>query len=224
MKNVLIQDDGKPLKVQGFANIFGAEAETEAGVETFRPGAFAKSLASGAEIVATWGHCLDFIWASTADGSLQLWETDVGLAFECTIESSMRGLGLANFIAEGHAVASITFNPLELVKTATGRQVTRADLREICIFFEAAYPTAVWLAGDAQPDNLTPRSQGLRRRWIDERQARRTYAKPAARAQRSQTLAAISDEEAFGTPPAGMSMDEWLSFGRSCAHGARWMR
>jgi HK97 family phage prohead protease len=232
MDSVLLYD-GSPLLVQGFANVYGREAETESGVEVFRPGAFASFLKAGAQdVVATWGHDRFFEWARKADGSLRLWETPVGLCFEAMIESTPRGRGLADFVAQGNAVASITFMPMDFVKTARGREVLRATLSEICIFFEAAYPTAVWLAGDAQPDTLTPRAQDLRRRWTVERQTRsvvdrvskRVPARTAsARAQQSQALAAVSDEEAL-LPPSNMSLDEWLDFGRSCAHAARWIR
>jgi HK97 family phage prohead protease len=233
MDNVLLHD-GEPLRAQGFAVTFDREAETETGIETFRAGAFASFLASGTrEAIATWAHNPDFTWARTADKSLELWETSTGLAFSATIEATQRGLGLAHFIAQGHAVCSITFEPLDCVKTAAGRMVTRANLTEICVFFEASYPTACWLAGDAQPDNLTPYAASLRERWLDGRSVRlagqnerllRAYSSPAARTRARAAAPAISDAEAFGPPPGNLSMEEWMDFGRSCAHAARWMR
>lgn len=231
MDGVLLHD-GLPLRVRGFATVYGREANTEVGTELIRPGGFVNSLQSGENVVATWGHNDGFTWASTADKTLKLWETPVGLAFEAGIESSLRGRGLADFVAQGNAVASITFTPRDIIRTATGREVVSAKLSEICIYHEAVFPTAVWLAGDAQPDNLTPRAQDLRKRWTAERQAwstvdhtvKRAPARTmSARALRARALAAVSDEEAL-LPPSNFSLDEWLDFGRSCAHGARWMK
>lgn len=217
--------DSKPLTVRGFATVFGRTAETEHGTEMIRQGAFADSLKSGQDIVATWGHDHYFTWARTGDGSLRLWETDVGLAFEATIESSLRGRGLADFIAGGSACASITLVSLDHVETAVGKEVIRANLEEICVYTSGAYPTACWLAGDAQPDTLTARCRDLRRRWTAERQAPR-HAMPSAatRARRTAAQPELTDEEVYGPAPSGMSMEEWLDFGRSCAHGAKWCK
>lgn len=231
MTPVLLHDD-KPLRVEGFANIFGTPAETECGTEVFRLGAFASSLKSGQDVIATWGHDAGFTWASTADESLELWETPTGLAFQATVESSLRGRGLVDFIAQGQAAASITFTPLDIVETASGREVVSATLSEICVFWHATYPTAVWLAGDAQLETLSPRAQDLRRRWTAEREAwstvdhavKRAPARAtSARAQRARALAAVSDEEAL-LPPSNWSMEEWLDFGQRCAHGAKWCK
>jgi len=227
--------DNWPLRVQGYANIFGVEASTESGVEVFRPGAFAGHLECGAQnVIATWGHFADYAWASVKDGTLKLWEDGIGLCFEATVESSPFGAGLVRFIAEGNAASSILFDSLHQVETANGREVKKAFLRDICVCIEGAYPTAVWLRGNAQPDTLTPYARELRATWLANRAARdaerlerltRTAHSTSAPRSRhrevSRSTPRVTEAEAFGPPPGNLSMDAWLGFARSCGHAAR---
>lgn len=189
MENVLLHD-GAPLKVRGFATLYGRMAKTADGPLSFRHGAFADSLRSGQDVVATWGHCLDFEWSSTRNGSLRLWETEVGLAFEGMIECSMRNRGLADYIGGGTAECSITYTVLNSVATATG-----------C---------------DA-PSSRKSAS-------ITRRHSQPLVPSAAARARRLLAKSALTDEEIYGPAPDGLTMEQWLDFGRSCAHARRWAR
>jgi uncharacterized protein len=72
-------EGNQPARLTGYAAVFNAEADLKAFVERIRPGAFAKSLASGRDIRALVDHDPTKILGRTSAGTLRLGENDKGL-------------------------------------------------------------------------------------------------------------------------------------------------
>jgi len=223
--------DGRPLTIQGFAALYGIPAIVEQDMtETFLPGAFRACLARGARfVIATWNHFASYTWASVAAGTLRLWESEAGLSFEANVDANCFGLGIARYVAEGSAGASVLFAPLTAEKSASETVIKAAYLRDVCVTASPAYPTACWL-GHANPATLPPYVRELRECWNVGREAHRiaqigcpqesygnNVEQPRAQAAAKPTL---TEENPLGPPPAGMTMEEWLDFGHRIAWAA----
>lgn len=87
--------DGKPAVLVGYAAVFNSQSEDLGGfVEIIRPGAFAKSLSSDAEIMALIAHDWDEPLARRSAGTLKLEEDEKGLRVEITLADTTRAKDL----------------------------------------------------------------------------------------------------------------------------------
>ena len=81
--------------LHGIAAVFNSEANLGTFSEVIRPGAFAKSLATGSNIRALYHHDGSALLGTTRGGTLQLRETPQGLAFELALPDTTHGRDLA---------------------------------------------------------------------------------------------------------------------------------
>ena len=90
---------GKTLT--GYAAVFNSEANLGDFQELIRPGAFAKSLATGSNIRALYAHNGEALLGTTKGGTLQLREDAHGLAFELALPDTTHGKDLAILVDRG---------------------------------------------------------------------------------------------------------------------------
>lgn len=210
MRGALYEDQGPPLRVQGYASRFG-QPYWLAGTrtwETVAPGAF--DLSSPRPVPVLFAHEPSMRYAPR----VTLFQDETGLAFEFELPRSWAGLQLASAIRRGAVrQASVMF-------AAGGRTVrrrveagvptdvvTRARVTEISLCNTAANPwSAVWL-DDETADELGPELAQDRARWILGRQQAQLEAgrqRTRRRGDASQTpasaLAVIDDILARGRP------------------------
>jgi HK97 family phage prohead protease len=130
-------------------------------VEEVRPGAFTKSLASGANIPLLVDHERKIVnvMADTQSGSLQLAETDEGLVLLARGTNSQTARDVAAAIQNCHVGMSFAFicqrQQMSTLPDGTRlRTVLEADLDEVSIVQSPAYPatkiTAVFAENDAR--------------------------------------------------------------------------
>ncbi|WP_340668854.1 HK97 family phage prohead protease [Bradyrhizobium ottawaense] len=81
-------------KLTGYAAVFGQETRVLDFSETIQRGAFSKSLASGADILALANHDPKQVLARTKSGTLRLSEDNHGLAFEIDVPDTSTGRDL----------------------------------------------------------------------------------------------------------------------------------
>jgi hypothetical protein len=85
----------------GYAAVFNSEANLGTFSEVIRPGAFAKSLATGSNIRALYHHDGTALLGTTRGGTLQLREDAKGLAFTLSLPDTSHGRDLAILVDRG---------------------------------------------------------------------------------------------------------------------------
>ena len=135
---------GKTLS--GYAAVFNSEANLGDFQELIRPGAFAKSLATGSNIRALYHHQGDALLGTTKGGTLQLREDAKGLAFSLDLPDTSHGRDLAVLVARGD-VSGCSFG----FRVAAGgdrweqrgaqlvRELLAVDLMEVTLTADPAY-------------------------------------------------------------------------------------
>lgn len=135
---------GKTLS--GYAAVFNSEANLGDFQELIRPGAFAKSLATGSSIRALYHHDSQALLGTTRGGTLKLQEDAKGLAFELALPDTSHGRDLAILVDRGD-VAGCSFG----FRVAPGgerweqrgaqlvRELLAVDLVEITLTADPAY-------------------------------------------------------------------------------------
>lgn len=165
-----LEHNGAAVRIDGYACIFGSEIRIDGQIESFAPGAFSPTLRRGAiDMRATINHHRAETWASVRDGSLKLWQDDVGLGFSASLPGTAEGRGLARAVADGLIGASILFRPFQSKPTPGGYTVTAATLTDVCLTTSPAYLTAVWLVPFELMNFMPDHALLLRRRWIGGR-------------------------------------------------------
>jgi HK97 family phage prohead protease len=99
---------GKGKTLSGYAAVFNSEANLGDFQELIRPGAFAKSLATGSNIRALYHHQGDALLGTTRGGTLKLKEDAYGLAFELSLPDTSHGRDLSILVDRGD-VAGCSF-------------------------------------------------------------------------------------------------------------------
>ena len=135
---------GKTL--HGIAAVFNSEANLGPFCEVVRPGAFAKSLATGSNIRALYHHDGSALLGTTRGGTLQLRETPQGLAFELALPDTTHGRDLAILVDRGD-VAGCSFgfrvpeggDRWEERGQTLVRELLTVDLVEITLTSDPAY-------------------------------------------------------------------------------------
>ncbi|TFI46635.1 HK97 family phage prohead protease [Diaphorobacter sp. DS2] len=130
----------------GYAAVFNSEANLGSFSEVIRPGAFAKSLATGSSIRALYHHDAHALLGTTRGGTLQLREDAHGLAFELALPDTTHGRDLAILVDRGD-VAGCSFgfrvpeggDRWEQRGAQTVRELLTVDLVEITLTADPAY-------------------------------------------------------------------------------------
>lgn len=142
--NGTLSAKGKTLT--GYAAIFNSEANLGDFQELIRPGAFAKSLATGTNIRALYHHQGDALLGTTKGNTLQLREDSHGLAFTLSLPDTSHGRDLAVLVERGD-VSGCSFG---FVVPAGGdrweqrgaqlvRELLAVDLREVTLTADPVY-------------------------------------------------------------------------------------
>lgn len=113
--------------------------------EQFAPGAFADSLASGADCRALFEHDYTQLLGRTTSGTLTLTEDNTGLRFELTPPDTQLGRDVLTLVERGDISGmSFGFRALkeawDIAQSPYLRTVTAAELREITVTSMPAYP------------------------------------------------------------------------------------
>ncbi|MHB1112267.1 MAG: HK97 family phage prohead protease [Acidovorax defluvii] len=132
--------------LHGIAAVFNSEANLGQFSEIVRPGAFAKSLATGSNIRALYHHDGSALLGTTRGGTLQLRETPQGLAFELALPDTTHGRDLAILVDRGD-VAGCSFgfrvpdggDRWEERGSTLVRELLNVDLVEITLTSDPAY-------------------------------------------------------------------------------------
>ncbi|MDP2768411.1 MAG: HK97 family phage prohead protease [Giesbergeria sp.] len=139
----------------GYAAVFNSEANLGSFSEVIRPGAFAKSLATGSNIRALYHHDAHALLGTTRGGTLQLREDAQGLAFELQLPDTSHGRDLAILVQRGDVSgASFGFrvpeggDRWEQRGAQSVRELLEVQLHEITLTSDPAYAdTSVALRG-----------------------------------------------------------------------------
>lgn len=130
----------------GYAAVFNSEANLGSFSEVIRPGAFAKSLATGSSIRALYHHQGEALLGTTRSGTLQLREDAHGLAFTLALPDTSHGRDLAVLVERGD-VAGCSFgfrvpeggDRWEQRGAQLVRELLAVDLAEITLTADPAY-------------------------------------------------------------------------------------
>ena len=183
-----LYDDG-PVKIQGYASVFGVVYQLGGSLEHIRPGAFNSAYY---RVFAAFDHDGWRIgW--TGDRYLSLWQDNLGLAFELAVPSTHWGLGLVAGIKRGHfracsfgdgghrAVVSDLVNE----GGRAVRVISWLNVAEVSICPAGANPEACCWVDAENPADLPPHVRRTRARWYEGR----VQVQLAARAARTQAHA-----------------------------------
>lgn len=88
-------------RLVGYVARFGSEARIDSFVETIAPGAFAKTLASGRDVLALADHDPKAVLGRTKTGTLTLREDAEGLAYELALPDTQHGRDLLTLAERG---------------------------------------------------------------------------------------------------------------------------
>ena len=142
--NGTLSATGKTL--HGYAAVFNSEANLGTFSEVIRPGAFAKTLATGSNIRALSNHDANALVGTTRGGTLQLREDAHGLAFELKLPDTSHGRDLSILVDRGD-VSGCSFG----FRVAPGgdrwedrngqmvRELLNVELAEITLTADPAY-------------------------------------------------------------------------------------
>lgn len=134
-------------RLEGHAAVFGRPSEDLGGfIETIRPGAFARSLGSGRDVLALVGHDQNMVLGRRASGTLTLAEDETGLAYSIDPPPTGFARDLLVSVNRGDiAGASFSFRVVDEAwefpaEGPAHRELIDVDLIEISIAAMPAYP------------------------------------------------------------------------------------
>jgi HK97 family phage prohead protease len=139
--------DGRTLA--GYAAVYGQDSRTivEHGrqfTERIAPGAFNETLQSGADVKLYYNHDASMPLARTKSGTLTLKSDRNGLAFTASLPETTLGNDVRALIERGDLTGEMSFGFMVVEdswnKNRTERLVKRAQLMEVSIVQDAAYP------------------------------------------------------------------------------------
>ena len=158
----------------GYAAVFNSEANLGTFSEMIRPGAFAKSLATGSNVRALYQHQGDALLGTTRGRTLQLREDGHGLAFTLSLPDTSHGRDLAILVDRGD-VAGCSFgfkvrdggDRWEQRGAQLVRELLDVELVEITLTSDPAYQdTSVALRNRPRPLVLAVANDS-RRLWLE---------------------------------------------------------
>ncbi|WP_442753889.1 HK97 family phage prohead protease [Methylocystis sp. JAN1] len=125
---------GNPRRLEGYAATFGSETRIGNFTETIRAGAFAASLASGADVLALVDHDLARVLGRTGSGTLRLSEDTRGLAFSLDMPDTTLARDTLALAERGDLGGmSFGFKAQDEKWSGSRRELRAVDLREISI-------------------------------------------------------------------------------------------
>jgi uncharacterized protein len=133
---------GYPRRLEGYAAVFGSEARVADFIETIAPGAFAKSLASGADILALADHDPTRVLGRTRSATLRLSEDSKGLSFDLSLPDTQAARDVLALADRGDLGGmSFGFTAQEERWQGNRRELRSVNLHEISIVSAwPAYP------------------------------------------------------------------------------------
>lgn len=162
---------GKTLS--GYAAVFNSEANLGDFQELIRPGAFAKSLATGSNVRALYHHQGDALLGTTRGGTLKLKEDAHGLAFTLALPDTSHGRDLAVLVDRGD-ISGCSFG----FRVAPGgdrweqrgkqlvRELLTVDLMEVTLTADPAYQDTS-IAMRSRPQDKSFWDVDTRRAWLE---------------------------------------------------------
>ena len=159
-------------KLVGYAAVFNAPSLDLGGFrEIVAPGAFKRTLADSAHVVALNNHNADQVLGRVGSGTLRLEEDDIGLRFELDLPDTSYARDLSALVQRGD-VAGCSFafaarpggELWEEINGETIRTLTALDLGEITITAQPAYPDTT-VAKRNRP--MTQGFVDLNRKWLE---------------------------------------------------------
>ena len=222
----LYDDAGPPVRVCGYASVFGVDYETERGWQRIAAGAF--DLARY-PIFAALDHDHGQQLGRIGHG-LRLWQDRHGLAFELNLPATQMGLAVARGVRRGLYRAASFSSPPDGVRTVRvvrehGRAVNVIDglrVDEVSLVTAGANPEAVTWLDHEQDDDLPAHVREARARWlagrspVQRRPSARITASARRKARPSQHLldqidrliaGRVSNAAAISSVPAGLGRD-----------------
>ncbi len=160
---------GKTL--HGYAAVFNSEANLGTFSEVIRPGAFAKSLATGSNVRALYHHDGTALLGTTKGGTLQLREDAHGLAFTLALPDTSHGRDLAILVDRGD-VSGCSFgfrvadggDRWEQRGTTLVRELLQVELAEVTLTADPVYQDTT-VAMRSRPHQQT--HVDLNRLWLE---------------------------------------------------------
>ena len=118
----------------GYAAVFGAETRIGTFSERIAPGAFAKTLGDGHDVLCLLDHRADVLLGRTSSGSLKLTEDAKGLRFDLTLPDTTAGRDLVALAQRGD-LGGMSFGFIATDEAWSGdtRELRAVDLREISV-------------------------------------------------------------------------------------------
>jgi uncharacterized protein len=191
--------EDEPVKIQGYASVYGVAYEIGDNLERIAPGAFNLG---HYETCALFAHEHNWRIGWTRDRSLQLWQDSYGLAFQLDVPSTHSGLGLMDGIRRGHFRGCSFHNADDRavafdVVNEGGREIhviRRINVDEISICPAGRNPEASCWLNVEHPEYLAPHARHARVQWHKGRVQvqRAAHGARAARAARAQARARAS--------------------------------
>lgn len=127
-----LQASGRVLT--GYVATFGTPAKIADFVEVIRPGAFTRSLESGADVLALADHDTRAVLGRTSSGTLALHEDSHGLAFSLRLPDTQHGRDLAALAARGDLGGmSFAFESRTEEWRGNTRELIDVELHEISV-------------------------------------------------------------------------------------------
>ena len=159
-------------KLAGYCAVFNKPSHDLGGFrEIIKPGAFKRTLADSAHVVALNNHNADQVLGRVGSGTLRLEEDDTGLRFELDLPDTSYARDLSALVQRGDvAGCSFAFSVRpggELWEESNGqsiRTLSALDLGEITITAQPAYPDT------SVAKRNRPTTQGfvdLNRKWLE---------------------------------------------------------
>jgi len=143
--------DDAPPRLRGYAAVFNSPSRDLGGFrEIIRPGAFARALSEGQDVVAHWQHGRgqDLPLGRTSSGTLRLFEDDRGLGFEIDMPETQHARDLGVAVKRGD-VSGVSFafvadhdDAFRVTRDADGevlRELLDVDLRDVSPVVTPAY-------------------------------------------------------------------------------------
>ncbi|ATQ67713.1 MULTISPECIES: HK97 family phage prohead protease [Methylosinus] len=156
-----------PRRLEGYAATFDSEARVGDYVEIIRPGAFATSLASGADILALVDHDPSRVLGRTKSGTLRLAENARGLAFTIDLPETTLGRDMLA-LAERGDLGGMSFGFVATDERWNGnrRELRAVELKEVSVV--SAWPAYTNTIVEARARNLKDRpASWFRRRYAE---------------------------------------------------------